>query len=237
MRQWSVRDVMTADVIAVSENTPYKDIAETLVRHRVSAVPVVAVTGEVLGVVSEADLLHKLDNSSLEPHLRFLERKQRRVARAKASADVARDLMSSPAVTIAATASVAAAAKLIDEEKVKRLPVVDEDGRLIGIVARSDLVRMYLRDDDEIRDEIIDQVLVHTLWIDPNIVSVSVERGVATLAGTVDRRSTRDLVVRLVFGVSGIVDVVDNLTYEYDDSKDLRRGGYLMRPAAEDITP
>lgn len=237
MRQWSVHDVMTTDVVAVSEDTPYKDVAETLVRHRVSAVPVVAATGEVIGVVSEADLLHKLDNPSLEPHLRFLERKQRRIARAKASADIARDLMSSPAITIAATASVAEAAKLIDQEKVKRLPVVDEFGCLVGIVSRSDLVRMYLREDDEIRDEIVDQVLVHTLWIDPSTVSVSVERGVATLAGTVDRRSTRDLVIRLVFSVSGVVDVVDKLTYKYDDSKDLRRGGYLMRPAAEDVTP
>jgi CBS domain-containing protein len=235
MKQWTVREVMTENVISVSEETPYKEIAEMLTRRRVSAVPVVGATGLVVGVVSEADMLHKVEYRTRDPQLWFLERKQRRVARAKASADVARDLMTSPAVVIEPTATVAAAAQLMDSEKLKRLPVTDAQGRLVGIVSRGDLLRIYLRDEEAIRKEIVDEVLVHTLWIDPSTINVSVVHGVATLAGTVDRRSTKDLVLQLVSGVTGVVHVADELTYEFDDSAALRRGGYLMRPSFEDM--
>jgi CBS domain-containing protein len=237
MQQWAVRDVMTENVVAVPAETPYKDLAETLTRHRVSAVPVVDAAGAVIGVVSEADMLYKLENADREPHLRFLERKQRRAERAKATADVAAELMSAPAVVIGPSESVAAAAKLMDRERVKRLPVVDADGRLLGIVSRGDLLRIYLRDDEKIREEILDQVLHRTLWIDPSTISVSVERGVVTLAGAADRRSTKGLIVRLVAGVTGVVDIVDGMSYDYDDTADLRRGGYLMRPSIEDMAP
>jgi CBS domain-containing protein len=236
MRRWLVRDVMTTDVVTVGEAVPYKEIVDTLAQHAVSALPVIGDDGRVVGIVSEADLLHKMEFAGLEPHVHLLERKRRRTARTKAAADVARDLMSSPAVVTGPGDSLSAVAKLMDAERVKRLPVVDEDGRLVGIISRRDLLRVYLRDDDAIAEEIVDQVLLRTLWIEPGTITVAVSRGVVTLSGTVDRRSTVPLVVKLVEAVGGVVDVVDNLTYHYDDTADLRQGNRnLMAPNVEDM--
>jgi CBS-domain-containing membrane protein len=236
MRRWTVKDVMTENVISVTDATPYKEIVQLLAKHAVSAVPVVDSANRVIGVVSEADLLHKMEYSGLEPHVHLLERKRRRVARAKAAGDVASDLMSSPVVTISPDVSLAAVAKVMDDERVKRLPVVDEHGHLAGIVSRRDLLRVYLRGDDALRQEIRDQVLRRTLWIDPETITVVVDGGVVTLSGTADRRSTAQITVRLCESVDGVVEVVDQLRYEYDDTADHSRG-YLMRPTIQDMTP
>jgi CBS domain-containing protein len=226
MRRWTVKDVMTEDVVSITETMAFKEIAELLAQHRVSAVPVVDSDKKVIGVVSEADLLHKMEFSGLEPQLRILERKQRRVARTKAAGDVARDLMSSPAVTIGPDASLSEVAILMDDEHVKRLPVVDEQGTLHGIVSRSDLLRVYLRTDGALRDEIKEQVLRRTLWIDPETMTVDVKDGIVTLGGTADRRSTAQIIVRMTETVGGVVEVVDKLAFEYDDTADLNRPSY-----------
>ncbi len=236
MRRWTVRDVMTDRVVSVTETTPYKEIVQILADRAVSAVPVVDEAKRVLGVVSEADLLHKVEFNGLEPHLHLLERKQRRVARVKAGGDVARDLMSSPAVTVGSDASLPAVAKMMDNERVKRLPVVDEQGRLVGIVSRRDLLRMYLRDDEAIREDIREQVLRQALWIDPETITVEVSQGIVTLGGTADRRSTAQITVRLCETVAGVVEVVDQIGYEYDDSADLRRHN-LMTPTVKETIP
>ncbi len=236
MRRQTVKDVMTRDVVSVAETTQYKDIVQILAERTVSAVPVVDDSGKVIGIVSEADLLHKMQYSGLEPHVHLLERKQRRVARAKADSDEARDLMTSPALTVDSDTPLPAVAKMMDEERVKRLPVVDEQGRLVGIVSRRDLLRVYLRDDAAIRDDIREQVLRRTLWMDPDMVTVTVDRGVVTLAGTADRRSTAQITIRLCEGVDGVVDVVDQLGYEYDDTADLNRRN-LMGPTVKETTP
>lgn len=236
MFRWTVRDVMTVNVVTVAAETPYKQIVEQLVEHAVSAVPVVDNRGAILGVLSEADLLHKMEFTGLEPHVHLLERKQRRIAMAKASGDIARDLMSSPAVTVGPDVSVSAAARMMDQRRVKRLPVVDEQGRVIGIVARSDLLRLYLRDDATIRDEIIGQVLLRTLWIDPETITVSVQSGVVTLGGAADRLSSAQIAVRLCGSVAGVVDVVDEMTYDYDDTADLHRHDF-MGATVKETTP
>jgi CBS-domain-containing membrane protein len=236
MRRQTVKDVMTPNVVSVTETTPYKDIVQILAEHTVSAVPVVDSAQRVIGVVSEADLLHKMQFSGLEPHLHLLERKQRRMARAKADSDEARDLMTSPALTVTTDVSLPAVAKMMDEERVKRLPVVDDQGRLVGIISRRDLLRVYLRDDAAIRDDIREQVLRRTLWIDPDMITVEVNRGVVTLTGTADRRSTAQITVRLCEGVDGVVDVVDDMGYEYDDTTDLSRR-HLMGPTVKETIP
>lgn len=235
MRRWSVRDVMTADVVTVGEAAPYKEIVDTLAAKAVGAVPVVGDGGRVLGMVSEADLLHKMEFAGLEPHVHLLERKRRRTARSKAAADTARDLMSTPAVVVGPDEPLSAVARLMDTERVKRLPVVEPDGRLIGIISRRDLLRVYLREDKAIAEEVVEQVLLRTLWIEPDTVSVNVERGVVTLAGTVDRRSTVPLVVRLVENVGGVVDVVDHLTYHYDDTAELNRRNLMGATVRETV--
>jgi CBS-domain-containing membrane protein len=223
MKRWSVSDVMTKDVVVVREETPYKEVVEILDRAGVSAAPVVDADARVVGVVSEADLLYKVEYPAAEEHQQLLASRRRRIGWTKATADTARDLMSSPAVVTTASVSIAVAAKAIDEHRVRQLPVVDEFGRLVGIVARSDLLRVFLRTDDAVRDEIIEQVLVRTLWIEPETIAITVERGVAVLSGTVDRRSTVGVLHRLVEAVPGVVEVADHLTYHYDDTEDLRR--------------
>jgi CBS-domain-containing membrane protein len=209
---------MTKDVVTVVETTHYKEVVEVLAAHAVSAVPVVAGDGRVIGVVSEADLLHKMEFAGAEPYAGFLERKGRRTARAKSEAELAGELMSSPAIVISLAESVTTAARLMDAERVKRIPVVDQYGRLVGIVSRRDLLRVHLRGDEAIRDEVVEDVLVRTLWIAPGTITVAVNHGVVSLAGTVDRLSTIALVVRLVEGVAGVVDVANHLTYHHDDT-------------------
>jgi CBS domain-containing protein len=217
MKRHSVGEIMTRDVVSVRGTTGYKEIVATLSEHTLTAVPVVDDIGQVLGVVSEADLLHKVELSCVQTPRRLLERKRTRVARDKAEADVACDLMTAPAIVIGAHDSVAQAARLMDLERVKRLPVVGADGRLIGIVSRGDILRLFLRDDEEIRREVIEEVLLRTLWIDSRKLNVAVDHGVVTLAGTLDRRSAIAIVLRLVHAVAGVVDVVNHLSYHYDD--------------------
>jgi len=219
MRRWTVKDVMTTDVVSVGEKATYKEIVEALAQRAVSAVPVVDEENRVLGVVSEADLLHKVEFTGLEPHLRLLERRTRRIARAKACGDCARDLMSSPAVSVGPHASLPAVARMMDDEHVRRLPVVDDRGVLVGIVSRSDVLRVYLRDDAAIANEIREEVLLRTLWMDPGEVSVVVEQGVAKVSGSTGRRSTSEIVGRMVAAVAGVIDVVNEITYDYDDSR------------------
>jgi len=131
--------------------------------------------------------------------------------------------MTTPVVTIRPEATAGAAARLMHQHEVKRLPVVDGDGRLVGIVARRDLLATYLRPDEEIRTEIRDEVLLGDMLIGPSEITATVHDGVVTLAGAVDRRSTAQIVDRLIRGVAGVVDVVGQLRWQYDDRDDLRR--------------
>jgi len=220
MRKHTVAEVMTTDVVSVPESAGYKEIVEALANREVSAVPVVDDDGRVIGIVSEADLLFKAQYAGQpQPTARLWDRKRVRTARTKAGADTAADLMSSPAIAINPRDKVTTAAKLMDAEKVKRLPVVDEHGQLVGIVSRGDVLRLFLRDDEDIRREVRDEVLIRTLWIDPDAITVEVTHGVVTLGGTVDRRSTIAIVVEVVQSVAGVVDVVSHLSYHYDDRK------------------
>jgi CBS domain-containing protein len=216
MSRWKVRDVMTADVVSIRENALFHEIVEVLARRGISAVPVVDAKGRVLGVVSEADLLSKVEFADGdEPHL--FESRRHRVARDKASGAVAYELMSVPAVTVTADVSVVEAAKLLETIGVKRLPVVDSRGHLIGIVSRRDLLGVFLRPDAAIRTEIIDEVLVR-LGLDPTQIAVAVAGGVVTLTGELECRSVTALLVELVGRVDGVVAVVDRLSYRVDDT-------------------
>jgi len=153
------------------------------------------------------------------PQRRLIERKRQRVGRGKADGVIAADMMTTPAITTGPTVTLAAAARVMDAERIKRLPVVDTNGHLVGIVSRRDLLRVYLRDDDAVRDEIVDRVLGQTLWIGPEHVQVTVDHSVVTLSGTVDRKSTIPIVVGLVGAVDGVTEVVNHLTYHYADDR------------------
>ena len=216
MKKWIVEDVMSTAVVAVPAEAPYRTLVDTLVKHRVSALPVVDDFQRVLGVVSEADLLRKIEFAGDE-RPRLFEGPQRRGERNKATARVAAELMSSPAVSALTGTTIAAAARLMDREGVKRLPVVDDLGRLVGIVTRGDLLKVHLRPDDEILADVRDGIRRTLLPDESEKVEISVDTGVVTLSGKVDRWSTIDIVGRLVRQIPGVADVVDELTFAFDD--------------------
>jgi CBS domain-containing protein len=225
----TVQDVMTTSVISVETDTPLKEVASMLVEHGISGLPVVDAERRVVGVVSETDLVLKETGADAVPH-RALERlrgesKATRSYRTKLGATTASEAMTAPAITIRASRSLAEAARLMTRHGVNRL-VVEDDGRIVGIVTRADLVRAYVRSDDELADTIRKEVLWRSMWLDPAGFTVSVRQGIAHIRGHVDRRSMADLVKHSVAMVPGIVDVRADVTWAFDDSQ--------VQPAAID---
>ena len=218
MRTWQVQDVMTRNVASVREGTAYREIVDVLADRHVTAAPVVDETRRVLGVVSEADLMYKVEFQGRPRERRILPDRHRREARAKAGATLAADLMTAPPVTITPDATIVEAARLMDARGAKRLPVVDDLGRLVGIVTRGDLLKVHLRPDAGIRRDVVEEVLWRSLGVRDGVVDVTVQRGVVTLTGQVERRSTAQLAVRLARQVSGVDEVVDALGYAIDDA-------------------
>ncbi len=210
-----VKDVMTKDVLVVFEQTPFKEIAELIQRHHVSAVPVLDHRRPV-GVVSAADLLLKADHGRrgwLPVWLGATLREER-----KARGVCARDLMTSPVIVVEPEATISDAADLMLHHHVKRLPVVDASGKLVGIVSRSDLLKVFTRPDPEIKREIESNVLQWTLMLPPGQVKVFVDEGVVRLEGQVDRRSEVPALTRIVARVDGVVDVQNEVGYRWNDS-------------------
>jgi CBS domain-containing protein len=218
MRHLKVDDVMTRRVATVQVGAPFKDVARLLAERKISAVPVLGNDGKLVGLVSEADLLRKeqYHEDAMPTRRRFGSRRER-VFRAKARGDFAGDVMTTPAITVGPEASVVEAAKVMIERNVKRLPVVDFDGCLVGIVSRADLLWVFLRPDDEIAEEIRTEVFARVLLQEPTY-TVTVNNGIVMLSGRLDRRSAVEIAERLVRAVDGVVDVVNGLTYRVDDS-------------------
>ncbi|MFJ5260068.1 CBS domain-containing protein [Streptomyces sp. NPDC088387] len=199
-----VDDVMTRTVVALRDAAEFKDIARTMRQRRISALPVLDADGRVVGVVSEADLLPKeafRDRDPADPRTRHA------TGRAKARAVTAGELMTSPAVTVTADATLAQTARLMARHRVKRLPVVDGDGMLKGIVSRSDLLDVFLRGDEDIAEDVRHEIAAHLLAVPVRPVDVEVHDGVVTLTGHVRDTTLVPLVVRLVRAVEGVVDV------------------------------
>ena len=214
-RRWARRvgDVMTATVVTVDRITPYQEIDRLLTEHRISGVPVLKMGREVAGVVTEADLLAAEDETNRRARMansvgrRRLRHKQPNVSL------TAGTLMTAPAITVGADATIPAAARLMNTHHIRRLPVVDEDGKLVGIVSRRDLLSVFLRPDaDIIHDvqEVLDEIPV----ADPKEIVVAVRHGVVSLTGTVRADGHHDLIalaLRLIWDIDGVVDVVNSL--------------------------
>ncbi len=213
-----VADVMTRTVVSANAFTPFKDIVRLMQEYRVSAVPVVDEDGRIMGIVSEGDLILKEDPGlEGEPHL--LEGVRRRRDRSKAAGILAAEVMSSPALTVSPDDSLGGAARLMHRKGVKRLPVVDpRTGAILGIVSRTDLLKVFLREDAEIEAEIVEDVVRRTLWIDPDTIRTVVRDGVVTLEGQVERRSLIPVLERLVLAIDGVVAVESRLTFLDDDT-------------------
>ncbi|WP_431934333.1 CBS domain-containing protein [Nonomuraea jabiensis] len=228
-----VRDVMTRQVVSVNGGASFKDVAEVLIAHGVSAVPVVDGEGHVLGVISEADLLRKEEfkeqyyGEGYQPPLRARLRrglsKEGPKVRSRARGDTAADLMTIPAVTIGPYASVVSAMRLMAEHGVKRLPVAGKEGRLEGIVSRCDLLQVFLRFDADIAREVREDVLAHSLWAETSDVRATVKQGVVTLVGSMQRRSDARIAVCMVERVNGVVDVIDQIIWRQDDIPSWKR--------------
>ncbi|MFE2022350.1 CBS domain-containing protein [Streptomyces sp. NPDC059499] len=202
----TVSDLMTRTAIAVGSRASYKDIVKLMNQWKVSALPVLAGEGRVIGVVSEADLLPKEENRPTETSVPgdrpFADP-------AKADAVFAEQLMSTPAVTVHADATVAEAARIMARRRVKRLPVVDNGGLLQGVISRGDLLKVFLRSDDDIAAEA--RTVLSELPAATDI-DVRVSDGVVTLGGALSDRALVPLVARAVRAVEGVVDIRLDLT-------------------------
>jgi CBS domain-containing protein len=230
-RHRTVSDVMTVRVHVASPETPFKFLVRLIEENRVSAIPIVDRLGVPIGIVSESDLLLKERRHELESGHDLVHPRKRRDQKAKAAGQVASELMTSPPITVTTEASLAEAARLMQARNVRRLIVLDERGRIAGIVSRSDLLQVFLRTDEELREEIVDQLLPQLLWPVPEGVHADVRWNVVTLAGEVDRRSDVDVLTRLARDLDGVVDLVNNLTYRWDDTGRDARGADPIVPS------
>ncbi|MGW3302835.1 CBS domain-containing protein [Streptomyces rubiginosohelvolus] len=206
---YTVADVMTRKVIAVARTASFKDIVTAMSRWSVSALPVVEGEGHVVGVVSEADLLPKEEFHERSPGL--LEQMHRLDATAKAGSLTAEDLMTRPALTIGPDATLPQAARLMATRGVKRLPVVEGDV-LRGIVSRSDLLKVFLRPDDEIAEDVREQVVARLFPVSQQKVGVQADAGVVTMSGVVREARLIPVAARLARACAGVVDVRCELT-------------------------
>jgi CBS domain-containing protein len=216
-----VADVMTRNVVSVRSDTPLKDVAAVMVGRGISGVPVVDEAGVVLGVVSEADFVIKERGTAGVRHRLlagiFGESKRTQAELAKIEATTAGEAMTSPAISVDATDTLQWAAEQMAGRRINRLPVV-ENGVLVGIVTRADVVRAFVRTDAELERLVRDEVLAKTAFgLEPDTFDVSATGGVVRLAGRVDRRSVADTLVELTRALGGIVGVESELTWEVDD--------------------
>jgi CBS domain-containing protein len=195
-----VRDIMTTGVVTVRPDTPGQAIAVMFREHRVSGFPVTDGAGKVAGVVTETDLL-------------ALVAGRRRHGRGAAGQATAGDLMTYPAVTAGPDELVKTAARLMHKHRLQRLPVVDADGRLVGIVSRSDVLSVFRRSDEEIRREVTEDVIADGFFTDPARFTVTVHNGIVTLEGAPGSAVLGAGIAGQVEHLEGVVAVRDRFTY------------------------
>ncbi len=218
MKRTLVQEVMTAPVVTAGETMPLRHLTALLYAGGIGAVPVTDPERRVLGVVSHADLIMKAGGLLAAPAGPRLESGRRRRERRKATARIAGELMTAPAVTVSPAATIEQAARLMIRRRVGRLPVRDPlTGRLAGIVTRSDLLRVYLRPGEEIRAEIQAMVLAGMPGADPRRLAVAVCEGVVSISGRVEYRSTARRLVAAARRAEGVIQVDDQLSYDIDD--------------------
>jgi CBS domain-containing protein len=216
MADIKVRDVMTKDVITLAPGDTIQQGAQTLACNGISGAPVVD-ADQIVGVVSEADLIEAVMPENVEPGRSVLQTLGDIVTgRPRDDTVIISDVMTPHVVTIEPEQSIWKAAHEIESRAVKRLPVVDEDNRLVGVISRADIVKAMAYDDARITDGVRDAIAI----LGPEVIDdleVIAKDGVVTLAGIADRRSTHELAVRLTARSPGVVKIIDNMTHEIDD--------------------
>ena len=217
-RHRTVSDVMTTHVHVASPQAPFKVLVRLIEENKVSAIPIVDQQGIPIGIVSEADLLLKERRHELESSEDLLHLRKRRTERAKAEGTVASQVMTSPAITVPADTPLSKAAQMMQKKNVRRLVVVDQRGRIAGIVSRSNLLQVFLRTDAELRDEIAGTLVPALVSSSAGGIRVEVRSNIVTLSGEVDRKSDVEVLIRSTRDLDGVVDVVDRLKYVWDDT-------------------
>lgn len=228
MKTHTIGEVMSSEVVQAQRETPFKDVVRLLDRHRISGLPVVDHDDKVVGVISGTALVRgqvaRADTGRGRmgpggrfrlPRLRL--RRSGRTTAARARATTAAELMSAPAITVHPEQLVPEAARVMERHAVELLPVVDEEDRLIGVATRRDLLRVFLRTDEEIRRQVSEDVMAGPPNLPARSVVVRVRDGVVTLEGRLELRSDIPVAVRSTWRVEGVVGVVNSLTYRVDD--------------------
>lgn len=213
----SVGEVMRDQVVAVRERARFAEIVAAMRRYRISSVPVIDAEDRVIGLIAHHDLLAVEDSRGRDKSL--LERLLRRGRRSDALGMIATDVMSTPAITVTADTPAREAAREMYRRGVHQLPVVDpEKGRLTGIVTRADLLAVYERPDEDIRQEILHDIIQRTLGLPPERFEVTCVGGTVTIRGGLERRSAALRLAEAIVHVGGVIAVRDHMTYELDDT-------------------
>ncbi|WP_129305286.1 CBS domain-containing protein [Streptomyces sp. L2] len=220
MKPTEIGAFMTDEVVTARYGTPFKEVVRLLRDHRISGLPVID-DDKVIGVISETDLMrHQAapveSAGRLATRARRLSRGALRSA-APSTARTAGGLTSTPTVTVRARAALPVAARLMTRRGIERLPVVDEEDRLVGIITRRDLLGVFLHSDEEIEQAVRREVFADALWLSPHIAGVTVHEGVVTLTGQLERRGDVTAAAGPTRRLDGVVDVVNHLTYHVDD--------------------
>jgi CBS domain-containing protein len=214
-----VRDIMTTDPVKVTGNTHLKEAARLMVRHRVSGLPVVDEAGKLIGILSEGDFIRREAGRDRPQGVSLLDAVFGEGELQPVGAETVAEIMTRSVVTITPEATVGEAARVMGRRSVKRLPVVDLEGELVGIVSRSDIVGAFTKPDDVIEDEVREDVIRRLLFLDPELVQVSVDDGVVTLEGELENRTEAHLLEELSRRIAGVVRVESRLRYKVDDRK------------------
>jgi CBS-domain-containing membrane protein len=213
-----VRDLMTTDPLTVSPDTLLKEAARTMVRNKVSGLPVI-VDGAVVGIVTEGDFLRQEANRDQPYRFSLLDALFGEGPSDPPAVETVAEVMTEMVITTAPDVTIGEAARVMANKRVKRLPVVDEDGVLIGIISRADVVNAFTKPDEIIEDEIREDIIRRLLFLDPQEVGVAVDDGVVTLEGEMENRTEAHLLEELARRVEGVVRVDSQLTFLVDDQK------------------
>jgi CBS domain-containing protein len=213
MDAMTVADVMTYGAVSVTADAPYRELVDLIETRSVNAVPVIDRFSRVLGVVSASDLLHKIEFAGGVDPPRIFESRRHRQHRRKAAGMVADQLMNAPAVTVFKDTPVAEAARLMETAGVRRLPVVDDLGRLVGMVTNRDLLKVFLRP-----DAFIERQAVALLSTVDGELAAEVFHGTVLVTGEVDRRSVADGLTTRVEAIDGVVSVENRVGWAVDDT-------------------
>ena len=214
-----VRDIMTTDPISVRGDTRLKEAARIMVPHSISGMPVIDENGRLVGIVTEGDFLRQEASRDRPYRMSLFDAVFGDGVAAQPSAETVAEVMTSKVVTITPEATLGEAARIMASRKVKRLPVIDLEGRLTGIISRADVVAAFTKPDDVVEDEVREDIVRRLLFLDPDLIDVTVTDGVVHLAGGLENRSEVHLLEELSRRISGVVRVDSDLTYRVDDRK------------------